>query len=166
MLTDWWLFKWSSKQYSENSNNVHSPSANNSIPANSTFFEKSSNFSTLESTTSPVFTNSSFQPIATEDSNITSTQPITVEDSTTSSWQQPIMDTYYNGSASGSLEPIQDMYIYLAVCVGFLALSFIRAVTFSTMAVSASKLFHAKLFSAIMRAPLGFFDKNPVGKSS
>ncbi len=164
VLTDWWLFKWSSKQYSENPSSVPSLSANNSLPANSSSFEKTSNFSTLESTTSHVFTNSSSQPITIEETNITSTQPITVEDSTTSSWQQPIMDTYNNISTSGSFEPITDMYIYLAVCVGFLVLSFIRAVTFSTMAVSASKLFHVKLFSAIMRAPLGFFDKNPVGE--
>ena len=35
---------------------------------------------------------------------------------------------------------------------------------FSTIAVSASRQLHSKLFSAVIGAPIGFFDRNPVGK--
>ena len=62
-----------------------------------------------------------------------------------------------------SFVPNKDTYIYLAVCLAFVLLSFTTAIVFSTIAVSASRHFHAKLLRVVMRAPIGFFDRNPVG---
>ena len=43
-------------------------------------------------------------------------------------------------------------------------LSFARTILFFILVLRASRLLHNKMFGAVLRAPVLFFDTNPVGR--
>ena len=55
-------------------------------------------------------------------------------------------------------------YIYLGLFVGFVIVAMVRASLFSVMAVRASHRFHTRMFRALMKTPLSFFEKFATGK--
>ncbi|XP_038065584.1 multidrug resistance-associated protein 4-like [Patiria miniata] len=54
--------------------------------------------------------------------------------------------------------------IYAILCGATTAASFLRAFLFYHVFVTASKALHNQMFDAIIRAPMQFFDTNPVGR--
>lgn len=68
------------------------------------------------------------------------------------SWQEEV-DTYTG------------IYVYSILISGVFVFSLIRTVHFFIMCMLASVNLHNQMFQAVIRAPLSFFDKNPVGKS-
>lgn len=58
----------------------------------------------------------------------------------------------------------EDFYIYLGLFLGFLLFSFVKSLVFSMIAINVGRKLHKKLFCAIMRAPLSFFEKTSVGE--
>lgn len=68
------------------------------------------------------------------------------------SWQEEV-DTYTG------------IYVYSILISGVFVFSLIRTVHFFLMCMLASVNLHDQMFQSVIRAPLSFFDKNPVGKS-
>lgn len=58
------------------------------------------------------------------------------------------------------------IYIFTIFIVGVFIFSMIRTVHFFVMCMVSSVNLHNKMFKSVIRAPLLFFDKNPVGKLS
>ena len=57
------------------------------------------------------------------------------------------------------------MGIYAAITVASIILNFIRSALFYLVCVNASRVLHNRMFGAIIRAPVRFFDTNPSGES-
>jgi ABC-type multidrug transport system fused ATPase/permease subunit len=57
----------------------------------------------------------------------------------------------------------QNMYFYSVQMILLFSLSIFRAVLFFVMCMRASVRLHDRLFERVIRAPVAFFDKNPVG---
>lgn len=55
------------------------------------------------------------------------------------------------------------MIIYGGLVAGTLVLSFIRVLLFFHVTVKASEKLHSHMFDAVIRAPIYFFDTNPIG---
>ena len=55
------------------------------------------------------------------------------------------------------------MIIYGGLVVATLVLSFIRVLLFFHVTVNASEKLHSHMFDAVIRAPIYFFDTNPIG---
>ena len=53
--------------------------------------------------------------------------------------------------------------IYVGVCVVATVLSFARMILFYFICVNASHVLHNRMLSTIFRAPVRFFDTNPIG---
>ena len=53
--------------------------------------------------------------------------------------------------------------IYGGLVAGTLVLSFIRVLLFFHVTVNASEKLHSHMFDAVIRAPIYFFDTNPIG---
>ncbi len=56
------------------------------------------------------------------------------------------------------------MYVFTGMVFGVFLFSLIRTIHFSVMFMSSSVTLHNKMFHAVIRAQLHFFDYNPVGK--
>ena len=54
--------------------------------------------------------------------------------------------------------------IYAGLVGSAMLLSFARAILFFYVCVRAAKKLHNKMFTAVMRVPVRFFDVNPIGK--
>ncbi|XP_022093078.1 multidrug resistance-associated protein 4-like isoform X2 [Acanthaster planci] len=54
--------------------------------------------------------------------------------------------------------------IYAILCGGSTLVVFVRSFLFFHLFVSASKALHNQVFADVIRAPMQFFDKNPVGR--
>ena len=68
---------------------------------------------------------------------------------------------------SGSHHPqqqTQDLYIYGGLVAGAFALSVIRAAVFLNALINSSRNLHNSMLSAVLKAPVLFFDTNPVGR--
>ena len=63
-----------------------------------------------------------------------------------------------------SLSQFERIEIYGSLVAGVLFLSFAHSVLFSVLLVRASRVLHNKMFSHVLRAPIYFFDTNPIGK--
>lgn len=63
------------------------------------------------------------------------------------------------------LERNTAIYVYSIVIVGVFIFGYLRAAHFYSIAVRASLNLHDAMFNAIIRSPVDFFGKNPVGKS-
>lgn len=57
------------------------------------------------------------------------------------------------------------MYIYTGLIIGLIIMGCLRSLAFFTMTSLSSRNLHDKMFRVLLRAPISFFDKNPVGKS-
>ena len=60
-------------------------------------------------------------------------------------------------------ERTQNISIYVGLVAGCIILSLTRALIFFYILINASQHLHNKMFAAILRAPIYFFDSNPVG---
>ncbi len=58
----------------------------------------------------------------------------------------------------------ENIIIYVGTVVICFLFAFLRAVIWFQILISASRQLHDKMFKAILRAPIYFFDTNPVGK--
>ncbi|KAL9971696.1 hypothetical protein ACROYT_G017896 [Oculina patagonica] len=58
----------------------------------------------------------------------------------------------------------EDLYIYGALVGGAFLLSVIRAAVFLNVLINSSKHLHNSMLSAVLKAPVLFFDTNPVGR--
>ena len=54
--------------------------------------------------------------------------------------------------------------VYGGLTGAVILLSFTRVFLFFVLLLRASRLLHNKMFAAVLRAPVLFFDTNPVGK--
>lgn len=58
----------------------------------------------------------------------------------------------------------QNIAVYVGLVVACLVLSLTRALLFFYILINSSQHLHNRMFAAILRAPIYFFDSNPVGK--
>jgi len=56
------------------------------------------------------------------------------------------------------------IYVYSILIGGVIIFGFLRATHFYGISTGASIRLHGNMFQAVIRAPVQFFDKNPVGK--
>ena len=59
---------------------------------------------------------------------------------------------------------VENITIYVATVISVCLLSFVRDVFWFQILTSASRHLHDKMFTTILRAPIYFFDTNPVGE--
>ena len=77
-----------------------------------------------------------------------------------------------SGNTSFSIDPAcltsntQRIVIYTGLTVVSLLLNIAKGVLFSYLIVNASRVLHNRMLSSVLRAPVLFFDNNPIGKSS
>ena len=57
-----------------------------------------------------------------------------------------------------------NIYIYTGIVLTLFVFSLIRTTTFFTICMSSSIKLHKKLFNSVIRAPISFFDENPIGR--
>ena len=57
----------------------------------------------------------------------------------------------------------QRIAIYVGCSMAAVVLSFIRALLFYFICVNASRVLHNRMFASVLRAPVLFFDTNPIG---
>ncbi|CAG0897047.1 unnamed protein product [Darwinula stevensoni] len=62
------------------------------------------------------------------------------------------------------LDPWTPMYIYVAIVVALFLLSIFRTVLFFYICMNSSINLHSCMFKSVLRAPVAFFDNNPVGR--
>ncbi|CAG0881126.1 unnamed protein product, partial [Darwinula stevensoni] len=62
------------------------------------------------------------------------------------------------------LDPWTPMYIYVAIVVALFLLSIFRTVLFFHVCMNSSINLHSRMFKSVLRAPVTFFDNNPVGR--
>lgn len=68
---------------------------------------------------------------------------------------------------STSLLPLsseQYIYIYSALIFGLIIVSLVRAVVFRLMLTRSSFTLHSRMFRSVIKTPVLFFDRNPVGE--
>ena len=58
----------------------------------------------------------------------------------------------------------ENLYIYGGLVAAALILSIMRAAAFFNAAINSSKHLHTSMLSAVLRAPILFFDTNPIGR--
>ena len=58
---------------------------------------------------------------------------------------------------------VENITIYVATVISVLLFAFVRAAFWFQILTSASRHLHDKMFTTILRAPIYFFDTNPVG---
>jgi ATP-binding cassette subfamily C (CFTR/MRP) protein 4 len=73
------------------------------------------------------------------------------DDSNLKDWLEEI-DTYTS------------IYVFTILTIGLFIFSFIRAIYLFVMFLNSSISLHNSMFQSVIRAPLLFFDRNPVGK--
>ena len=71
-----------------------------------------------------------------------------------------------NGTLRSSclLSTNQRIGIYAGTTAAAILLSFARTITFYFLCVNASRVLHNRMFGTILRAPVLFFDTNPIGE--
>ncbi|XP_048247853.1 ATP-binding cassette sub-family C member 4-like isoform X3 [Haliotis rufescens] len=57
-----------------------------------------------------------------------------------------------------------NIYIFTSIVVSVFLFGLLRALLFFKIAVDASQALHNRMFAKILRAPISFFDNNPVGR--
>lgn len=63
-----------------------------------------------------------------------------------------------------SLSKFERIEIYGGLAAGVLFTSCMHAVLIAILLVRASSVLHNKMFSHVLRAPIYFFDTNPIGE--
>ena len=69
-----------------------------------------------------------------------------------------------NSSGLCSLDTNDRTYIFTGLSVATILVSFARAFGFVYVCVNASRVLHNRMFGAVLRSPVLFFDTNPIGK--
>ena len=59
---------------------------------------------------------------------------------------------------------VENIVTYVATVLLCFLFSFLRAVIWFQVLINASRHLHDKMFKSLLRAPIYFFDSNPVGK--
>lgn len=73
--------------------------------------------------------------------------------------------TYFNlDNWLENLDLYNGIYVYTALICGVFAFSLIRAIQFLFACTQSSINLHNRMLQSIIRAPLLFFDRNPVGR--
>lgn len=69
-------------------------------------------------------------------------------------------------SSSTSFIETQKLYmiVYSIFILASIVFTSVRSIIFYKISMNASKGLHNKMFSCILKAPMGFFDKNPSGE--
>ena len=80
-------------------------------------------------------------------------------------------ETVQTNTTSGTswvenIDTITGVYVYTILIVGMFIFSLIRSVHFFIMCMKSSISLHNKMFESVIRSPVLFFDKNPVGKNN
>jgi ATP-binding cassette subfamily C (CFTR/MRP) protein 4 len=57
------------------------------------------------------------------------------------------------------------IYVYTGIIVGLFVASVVRTLIFFNICMQASVTLHKLMFSGVLRAPMKFFETNPVGKA-
>ena len=77
----------------------------------------------------------------------------------------------FNFSEPNATKPVvdeieRDIYlgIYAALVVGLIILTLTRTEMFFGLSIAASRKFHQRMFSCVIRAPSYFFDTNSIGR--
>ena len=73
---------------------------------------------------------------------------------------------YSRKEADKNTNRTRDLCIYAALVFTVLTLGLSRAFLFFRVALESSKRLHGKMFSAIIRAPMYFFDTNSIGRNA
>ena len=55
---------------------------------------------------------------------------------------------------------------YFGIVSGSVALSLMKGLLFWFVCIHAGQVLHDRMFAAVLRAPIRFFDTNPIGKSA
>ncbi|CAG0884511.1 unnamed protein product [Darwinula stevensoni] len=63
-----------------------------------------------------------------------------------------------------NMDPWAPMYVYAAIVVALFFLSLLRTVMFFYISMKSSVNLHSRMFNSVLRAPVNFFDNNPVGE--
>ena len=77
----------------------------------------------------------------------------------------PINSTLSKRFCEYDLTTNQRIAIYGVIITSAIIFSFLRGYLYLLVVLRASRKLHNKMFAAILRAPVYFFDTNPVGKS-
>eukprot|EP01133_Synstelium_polycarpum_P004376 gene4376-5119_t len=67
-------------------------------------------------------------------------------------------------SSDGEANMLKGLWIYMGIGLGSVAVTAARNFIFFGLSVRASAAIHRRLFSSIIRAPMSFFDKTPIGR--
>ena len=62
------------------------------------------------------------------------------------------------------IRPNNNFFVYVSIFLGFILCGFLRSVMFSLMTSRIARILHDDAYTALMRAPLSFFERNPVSK--
>ena len=78
----------------------------------------------------------------------------------------PLLYKYINCKYFRELQEDKDrtLYIYCGMVAGVFVLGALRSFIYFSMTSLSSRNLHRKIFTVLLRAPISFFDKNPVGK--
>ncbi len=68
-----------------------------------------------------------------------------------------------NSSALCSLDTSDRINIFIGLSIATIFASFARALGFIYVCVNASRVLHNRMFGAVLRSPVLFFDTNPIG---
>ena len=72
--------------------------------------------------------------------------------------------TKVNNRSTCFLTDNQRIGIFGGLLGSLITLSALRAILFFLLMLNASRIFHNRMFARVLRAPISFFDTNPVGK--
>ena len=72
------------------------------------------------------------------------------------------MNICFSGNATDSV--IYCSAIYFGIVSGSVALSLMKGLLFWFVCIHAGQVLHDRMFAAVLRAPIRFFDTNPIGK--
>jgi ABC-type multidrug transport system fused ATPase/permease subunit len=74
--------------------------------------------------------------------------------------------SYWTTNAVGASETVQRTYlaIYAAAALGVMVCALIQSVSFATVTLNASRVFHDRVFSSMMRAQSSWLDTQPTGR--
>ena len=66
--------------------------------------------------------------------------------------------------SSDQIQQTKDFYVYGGLVCGALVLSFSRAAMFLNVLLTSSRRLHGAMMLGVLKAPVRFFDTNPVGR--
>ncbi len=80
-------------------------------------------------------------------------------------WTIENPSTLRNATKEGSIpsESMDYMHIYAGLVACIVVVSSIRAVIYAVFTTLAARNLHNKMFNMVLRAPMVFFERNPVG---